>query len=100
MAKIDDGIGDIMAAYREEVGVTHAEMMNHMLLTPLESHSSGSNTIVTGIDNNITSLYKMVSSKAELLNTDAGNLLAGDITNAGYDKLRIIYGKDMSLIHI
>ena len=94
MAKIDDGIGDIMAAYREEVGVTHAEMMNHMLLTPLESHSSGTNTLVTGIDNNLTSLYKVVSNKAELLDSDAGNLLAGDILNAGYVKLRTLYGKD------
>tara|TARA_Y100000004_G_scaffold197423_1_gene272142 strand:- start:146 stop:1465 length:1320 start_codon:yes stop_codon:yes gene_type:complete len=94
MAQIDDGIGDLMAAYREEVGVTHAEMMNHMLLTPLESMSSGSNTMVTGIENNITSLYKIVSNEAELANADGGNLFDGTYSNAGYDKMRILYGKD------
>ena len=94
MAKIDDGIGDLMAAYREEVGVTHAEMMNHMLLTPLESLSASSNTMVTGVENNITSLYKIVSSKAELVDADGGNLFAGAYDNAGYDKLTTLYGKD------
>jgi len=94
MAKIDDGIGDLMSAYREEVGVTHAEMMNHMLLTPLESLSASSNTMVTGVENNITTLYKIVSSKAELANADGGNLFAGAYDNAGYDKLTTLYGKD------
>tara|TARA_R100000458_G_C8271995_1_gene246790 strand:- start:974 stop:2299 length:1326 start_codon:yes stop_codon:yes gene_type:complete len=75
MAKIDDGIGDIMAAYREEVGVTHAESMNHMLLMPLESMDDGSNAPVSGVQNNLMSLYKIVSSAAELGAMDQGVIL-------------------------
>ena len=66
MSKIDDGIGDIMAAYREEVGVSHAEAMNHMLLMPLEAMDDGSNAPIAGVQQNITSLYKIVSSATEL----------------------------------
>tara|TARA_R100001594_G_C4046773_1_gene264255 strand:- start:1327 stop:2640 length:1314 start_codon:yes stop_codon:yes gene_type:complete len=98
MAKIDDGIGDIMAAYREEIGVTHAEAMNHMLLQPLEAMVTGSNpATVTGADNNITSLYKIVSSKAELANADGGNLFAGVYTHADAGgTLKTLYGQDRS----
>jgi len=88
MAKIDDGIGDIMAAYREEVGVTHAEMMNHMLLTPLESKSDGSGAAVGA--NNLTSLYEMVTSKAELEHADGGNLFVGALPT----EMKTLYGKD------
>lgn len=90
MAKIDDGIGDIMAAYREEVGVTHAEMMNHMLLTPLESKSDGAGGILTGAENNLTSLYEMITSKAELEDADGGNLFAGALATG----MKTLYGKD------
>jgi hypothetical protein len=95
MAQIDDGIGDLMAAYREEVGVTHAEMMNHMLLTPLESMVTGSNpAMVTGVTNNITSLYKVVTNQAELANADGGNLFSGAYSHADAEELRTLYGKD------
>tara|TARA_R100000315_G_scaffold62510_1_gene44670 strand:+ start:10057 stop:11361 length:1305 start_codon:yes stop_codon:yes gene_type:complete len=90
MAKIDDGIGDIMSAYREEIGVSHAEAMNHMLLMPLESHiDSGSS--VSGIGNNITSLYKIVSSYAEVDAMDGGVLMAG--TQTGNATLVTLYGQ-------
>tara|TARA_R100000329_G_scaffold144660_1_gene129600 strand:+ start:728 stop:2023 length:1296 start_codon:yes stop_codon:yes gene_type:complete len=79
MAKIDDGVGDIMAAYREEVGVSHAEVMNHMALMPLESHLSGGSSI-SGIGNNLTSLYKVVSSYAEIDAMDGGVILTGTQT--------------------
>ena len=99
MAQIDDGIGDLMAAYREEVGVTHAEMMNHMLLTPLESMVEETSDpsqarIISGYENNLTSLYKIVSNEAELANADNGNLFDGVYTDSGYDNMRILYGKD------
>jgi hypothetical protein len=94
MAKIDDGIGDIMAAYREEIGVTHAEAMNHMLLMPLESMSASSNTAVAGTPNNITSLYQIVTSDAELAAMDGGVLFAGAYDNAGYlGVYDTLYGK-------
>jgi len=90
MAKIDDGIGDIMAAYREEVGVTHAEMMNHMLLTPLESKSDGAGGIVSGAENNIHSLYEIITSKEELEAADGGGLFAGALST----NMKTLYGKD------
>ena len=99
MAQIDDGIGDLMAAYREEVGVTHAEMMNHMLLTPLESMVEETSDpsqarIISGYENNLTSLYKIVSNEAELQSADGGNLFAGSFSNSNLDEMRILYGKD------
>ncbi len=90
MAKIDDGIGDIMSAYREEIGVSHAEAMNHMLLMPLESMLDGSSS-VDGIENNITSLYKIVSSYAEVDAMDATSLMAG--TQTANAELVTLYGK-------
>ena len=93
MAKIDDGIGDIMAAYREEVGVTHAEMMNHMLLTPLESKSDGANGLVAGVENNILSLYEIITSKEELEAADGGGLFAGNLATG----MKTLYGKDRTL---
>ena len=87
MAKIDDGIGDIMAAYREEVGVTHAEAINHMLLMPLESMDASGPAPLAGVQNNITSLYKIVSSATELeaMDTVTGaSMLVGDWDAAGY----------------
>mgnify|MGYP003119957346 FL=1 len=89
MAKIDDGIGDIMAAYREEIGVSHAEVMNHMALMPLESHLSGGSSI-SGIGNNLTSLYKVVSSYAEIDAMDGGVILTG--TQTGNAQLINLYG--------
>jgi len=87
MAKIDDGIGDIMAAYREEVGVTHAEAINHMLLMPLESMDAAGPAPLAGVQNNITSLYKIVASATELeaMDTTTGaSMLVGDWDAAGY----------------
>jgi hypothetical protein len=37
MGGLDDGIGDLMQNYREEVGITHAEVMNKMVLLDLSS---------------------------------------------------------------
>ena len=101
MAKIDDGIGDIMAAYREEVGVSHAESINHMLLMPLESMSDGSvaGAPLTGVQNNITSLYKVVSSAAEMAALDAGVIIVGTNVyshNAWLGTYDSLYGQNRS----
>jgi len=96
MAKIDDGIGDIMSAYREEIGVAHAESMNHMLLQPLENMYTGTGTVVPSIANNLTSLYKIVSSDAELTNATNGssNLTTLQGVATGASELWDLYGKD------
>ncbi len=38
MAQIDDGIGDIRAQMREDMGKHHAEVQNKMLVMPLEHY--------------------------------------------------------------
>lgn len=64
MGGLDDGIGDILAAYREEVGVSHAEAMNKMVLTDLSSTGLAASSYTTE-DNSLLSLYKIISTYAE-----------------------------------
>jgi hypothetical protein len=98
MAQIDDGIGDIRAQMREDMGKHHAESQNLMLLSPLEAYlisdsPSGTSNGAANILRNYTSLYKIVSSNSELDQMDADNFPASNITNditAGYH----IYGTD------
>ena len=67
MAGLDDGLGDLIATYREEVGVSHAEAMNKMILQDLTT------TAGTGIGasahtnelNNLETLYRIVATFAE-----------------------------------
>ena len=83
MGGLDDGIGDIMAAYREEVGISHAESMNKMVLQDLTAVAGTGIGSSTGTeDNALTSLYKIVSTYAEM------NAVAAAATN----KLKI-YGQ-------
>ena len=63
MAAIDDGVGDIRSIVREDMGKHHAEVQNKMLLMPLEHYDHAE---YDDIDNNYTSLYKIVSSAGEL----------------------------------
>jgi hypothetical protein len=67
MAKIDDGVGDIRAIVREDMGKFHAEVQSKMLLTPLENYDHA-NTLT--IEQNYTSLLKVVSNRAEFLSMD------------------------------
>jgi len=68
MAKIDDGVGDLRALVREDMGKHHAEVQNKMLLMPLEAYDQ----VITGSDNrvninkNYTSLMKVVASSKEM----------------------------------
>ena len=64
MGGMDDGIGDILAAYREEVGVSHAEAMNKMVITDLSSTGLAASSYTTE-DNSLLSLYKIISTYAE-----------------------------------
>ena len=68
MAQIDDGIGDIRAIVREDMGKFHAEVQSKMLLQPLENYDHAN----TGtIEQNYTSLNKVITSAAELQSMDA-----------------------------
>lgn len=67
MAGLDDGLGDLIATYREEVGVSHAEAMNKMVLHDLTT-TAGVGLDASGYGNperQLTSLYKMVATYAE-----------------------------------
>ena len=93
MAKIDDGIGDIRAIVREDMGKFHAEVQNKMLLMPLEHYAHA--TDLTAIGNNYTSLAKVVSSNAELVEMDAQSLVTitgNNLAHATAAELTTLYG--------
>jgi len=94
LAAIDDGVGDIRAIIREDMGKHHAEVQNKMLLTPLEVYSE---TNTGDIVNNYTSLYKVVASAKEIgqmYTDDLTDLGAGGSNEALEDTLVRIYGLD------
>jgi len=93
MAQIDDGIGDIRAQLREDMGKHHAEVQNAMLVMPLENYDAGAavaTTTVANIDRNYTSLYKVITSTAELEAMETATL----VDNADGTALSHIYGSD------
>jgi len=66
LADKDDGLGDLRAVLKEEMGKHHAEHINKMLLTPLEClYQAGTHPTADLVDNDLTSLYKIVASEAE-----------------------------------
>ena len=72
LAAIDDGVGDIRAIVREDMGKHHAETQSKMLVMPYESYDDGT---ATNIERNYTSLMKIVSSAAEIAAMYNANLL-------------------------
>ena len=95
MAAIDDGIGDIRAQLREDMGIAHAEAQNMMLLMPLEHYGESTNQSTGRLENierNYTSLNKIVTSRAELLAIDGG-VIATDTTTAS-NNLGKIFGDE------
>lgn len=90
MAQIDDGLGDIRAIIREDMGKAHAEAQNKMLVMPLEFY--GENSALGDIERNYTSLLKIVTSRDELLAMDDG-VLATDPLSAT-NNLGKIYGDE------
>lgn len=90
MAQIDDGLGDIRAIIREDMGKAHAEAQNKMLVMPLEFY--GENSALGDIERNYTSLLKIVSSRTEILALDGG-VLATDTASAS-NNLGKIFGEE------
>jgi hypothetical protein len=78
LAAIDDGVGDIRAIVREDMGKHHAESQNVMLLMPLEKMSDLQGA--TNTDRNYTSLFKIVSSAEEI-----GQMYLDNVTELGAD---------------
>ena len=113
MAEIDDGIGDLRSVVREDMGKFHAEMMSKMIVTKLEvmtdgNHARTTDGVTTSVENNLTSLYKIVSNLQEARDMVAANLgsafgnytdSTGDITcsaSGGADLLLKLYGVSRS----
>jgi len=67
MAGLDDGIGDLISNYREEVGITHAEVMNAMVLQDLTDVAGKGldHSGFSGADDILTPLYKIIATHAE-----------------------------------
>lgn len=90
MAQIDDGLGDIRAIIREDMGKAHAEAQNKMLVMPLEFY--GETSALGDIERNYTSLLKIVTSNSELSAIDGG-VIATDTLSAS-NNLGKIFGDD------
>ena len=88
MAQIDDGIGDIRAQMREDMGKHHAEVQNKMLVMPFENYATAP---LTNSVNGYTSLMKVVSNRAELLEIDD---TLGDTTATVSTVSSKIYGSE------
>ena len=92
MAKIDDGVGDIRAIIREDMGKFHAEVQSKMLVMELERYDHAS-TAAANIERNYTSLNKIVASALEMQALKTASLIAGTIGSLP-DQLAKIYGND------
>ena len=70
LGSMDDGLGDILSTYREEVGISHAESMNRMVLTDLTANGlnapAGSGNDYDNPERSLLSLYKIVTTFAEI----------------------------------
>ena len=99
LAAIDDGVGDIRAIVREDMGKHHAESQNKMLLMPFEAYGLDSDDNTSPTDDlsmNYTSLLKIVSSEAEVEAMAVAGFIGSSnntIENAAA-AMRTIYGKD------
>ena len=84
MAKIDDGVGDLRALIREDMGKHHAEAQNKMLLMPLENYDQTDGSNVIDVTANYTSLFKIVASSQEIeAMEDASMIDTGASTSGG-----------------
>ena len=102
LAAIDDGVGDIRAIVREDMGKHHAESQNKMLLMPFEKYGEDttgtvgdSATPTLDLSKNYTSLLKIVSSSAEITEMAVQNMIgSGSDTEAtAGEEMLNIYGK-------
>jgi hypothetical protein len=101
MAKIDDGVGDIRAMIREDMGKLHAEVQSKMAVMPLEfydldsggsaSPSSPTSQTYGDMERNLTSLLKVVSTSSECHEFTAQNIAAAANGAAATDMGKI-YG--------
>tara|TARA_R100000234_G_scaffold117640_1_gene96459 strand:- start:383 stop:1522 length:1140 start_codon:yes stop_codon:yes gene_type:complete len=92
MAKIDDGVGDIRAIIREDMGKFHAEVQSKMLVMELERYDHAS-VPANNLERNYTSLNKIVASALELQALKGASLIAGTVGSLP-DQIAKLYGND------
>ena len=97
MAKIDDGVGDLRALIREDMGKHHAEVQNKMLLMPLENYDqqdAQGTPVIIDVTANYTSLMKVVASSKEIEAMEDASLLdtGTSATDGIVDQLVTLYG--------
>jgi hypothetical protein len=76
LADKDDGMGDIRSVLKEEMGKHHAEMINKMLLTDVD----------TTAGNNFESLDRVTASNADLELSSNAHCSAGDLDIYSIDR--------------
>jgi len=100
MAKIDDGIGDLRAIVREDMGKLHAEVQSKMLVMPLENYDldgggsaspSGAQTYAD-MERNYTSLHKIISTSSEIHELATQNIIASASGAAASTDIGSLYG--------
>ena len=100
MAKIDDGIGDLRAIVREDMGKLHAEVQSKMLVMPLENYDldSGGSASASGaqhyadMERNYTSLHKIIATSAEIHELATQNIIASANGGAASTDISSLYG--------
>lgn len=85
MAKIDDGVGDIRALIREDMGTFHAESQSKMLVTALEHYDDLGADASQLIRNNYTSLLKVASNFTECSKLYRLSSISGTTSHATTD---------------
>ena len=100
MAKIDDGISDLRAIVREDMGKLHAEVQSKMLVMPLENYDldgggsaspSGAQTYAD-MERNYTSLHKIISTSSEIHELATQNIIASASGAAASTDIGSLYG--------
>ena len=109
MAKIDDGVGDLRALIREDMGKFHAEVQSKMLVMPLEYYDldaatailedastalggSAAAQVYADMENNLTSLFKIVATSAEIHEMTVQGIAASANGGAASDDISKLYG--------
>jgi hypothetical protein len=93
MAKIDDGVGDIRAIIREDMGKFHAEVQSKMLVMDLSHYDHATANQYTNMERNYTSLNKIVASALELQALKGASLINGTVGSLP-DQIAKLYSND------
>ena len=97
MAKLDDGVGDLRAIIREDMGKLHAETQSMMLIMPLDRYDMAATGALgtqyyTSMERNYTSLMKVIASSAEIEEMATQNMIASAAGTGKNAEVVDVYG--------